>query len=45
MGISWGSIPQGSPLSNHPSRRRRAQVLKILLNIKNNLKIFKNKFL
>jgi len=26
MGISWGSIPQGSPLSNHPSRRRRAQV-------------------
>ena len=29
MGISWGSIPQGSPLSNHPSRRLRAQVSSI----------------
>ena len=26
MGISWGSIPQGSPLTNHPRWRRRAQV-------------------
>jgi hypothetical protein len=26
MGISWGSSPQGSPLTNHPSWRRRAQV-------------------
>jgi hypothetical protein len=25
MGISWGSTPQGSPLTNHPSWRRRAQ--------------------
>jgi hypothetical protein len=26
MGISWGSTPQGSPLTNHPSWRRRPQV-------------------
>jgi hypothetical protein len=29
MGISWGSSPQGSPLTNHPSWRRRAQVTHI----------------
>ncbi len=26
MGISWGSIPQGSPLTNNPRWRRRAHV-------------------